>query len=255
MPFSVAVSFTGILLALLLHDLTGAVILGGSLALVVFYVLAKLRNEDFIRTAIRDESDSRRRDALQRRTFQIESLDAESRLKMKAIVKLHNEIAGDIENLPASVLSAGLADTIDLTQHVVDRALEMAQKKRDLQRYLSKTDEHDIQARIQTLQEKLRNEPDSTAKLENENSLASKQRELADYAAIKQSASLIIDQLDTIESSFASLRAKLVRIQSTDIAEWTSANDQVKTELSTLNTSVDVLEQSVNEALSTQLPE
>lgn len=222
---------------------------------VAIYVVLKLQNEEFVRGVVHDEMERQRREDLQKRTFQIESLDAESRVKMKAIVKLLNEISQDVENLPASLQDIGLTDTVNQTQHIVDRALAMAQKKHDLQHYLSKTDEQTIQSRISSLEQKLQQETDQARRSEAEVSLTAKQRELADYLAIRQSAALIMDQLDTIENSFASLHAKLVRIKSTDIAEWTSANDQVKTELDSLNTAVDTVELSVNEALSTQLPE
>ena len=54
-----------------------------------------------------------------------------------------------------------------------------------------------------------------------------------------------------IEIAFSSLRARLVRIKSTDVSEWLAANQELQTELGGLNTAADTLSQSINEALST----
>jgi len=250
-PFSITTLTAGFLWLLLFYRSDLGVV-GPVLAFLGTgaYILAKLQDESFIRDAIRREMHRGRRSALRKREFQIEELGVESRIKMKNIVKLQREIAYDVVNSPVDEVAAGLSDTVDLTDHLIDRALEMANKRRDLVRYLNKTDDNAIRSRIQGLETRLAEETDDPLKSELQVALNAKRQELEDYTAIEESAARIITQLDGIECSFASLKARLVRIKSTDIAEWTAANQELKTELGGLNTAVDALEESINEALS-----
>lgn len=246
-PFSLAVLVLGAIVAL---TMTSGLPLAAAVALVAGYVVLKLRDEQFIRTAVREDHATHVRDDRMNRTFRIEELDVESRVKMKSIVKLQGEIAEDVANSPVDEVAAGLTDTVDQTDAIVERGLEMSRKRRDLIRYLSRTDTSAIEGRIHGIQAKLESETDPIRRSELEASLAAKKQELDDYHAIQQASARVLDQLDSIECSFSSLRARLVRIKSTDIAEWTAANAELKTELGGLNTAVDTLEESIEEALS-----
>ncbi len=251
MPLSLGLLGGGILWALLLHSSwLGAVGLGAAVAIVAVYILTKLQDESFIRQALREEREQERKSNARKREFRIEELGVESRVKMKAIVKLANEIAEDVVNSPIDEVAVGLADTVAQTEHLVERGLAMAQKRRDLQRYLNRTDDKAIEARVESLQARLEQETDADRKSEISVALAAKQQELDDYRAIEHSSERVLGQLDNIEYSFASLRARLVRIKSTDVSEWAAANEELRTELGGLNTAVDTLEQSINEALA-----
>ncbi|OFX13909.1 MAG: hypothetical protein A2Z18_07565 [Armatimonadetes bacterium RBG_16_58_9] len=250
-PLSLGLLAYGVLWAVLLHSSPlGILGLCGAVAAVAIYVTVKLRDEQFVRDALRDALEREQRARAFRRSFHIEELEVESRIKVKAIVKLQSEIADDVVNSPIDEVAVGLADTVAQTEHLVERALEMARKRRELQHYLNRTDDKAIEHRVEALREKLPGETDSERRSEIEMSLGAKQRELDDYRAIERSSQRILEQLDSIECSFAGLRARLVRIKSTDITEWIAANEELRTELGGLNTSVDTLEQSINEALT-----
>jgi hypothetical protein len=246
-PFSIVVLGVGALLSLAVQN---GLPLAAALIAVAVYAAIKLQDTSFIRAAFRERQDERRKSDLMSRTFRIEELEVESRVKLKTIVKLQSEIAEDIANSPVDEVAAGLAETAGQTEQIVDRALEMAQKRRALQRYLTKTDRSAIESRIKSIEEHLAQETDQVRKSELEMSLAAKKQELADYEAIDEASARVLDQLDGIECAFSSLRARLVRIKSTDIAEWTAANEELRTELGTLNSAVDTLEASIEEALS-----
>jgi hypothetical protein len=248
-PLSVVLISMGVLFALTMHDLLGLLILGGSVGCVVVYAISKLHDEQFIREAIQEDSGWRHTRDNMMRTFRVEELDVESRVRMKTIIKLQNEIAEDVTNSPVDEHTVGLADTLKQTEYLVGRALALAQQKRELHRYLQKTDESAIVSRIQHLETRLEAETDSARRSEIELALQAKRRELQDYRAIEDAGARIMDQLESIECAFSGLRARLVRIKSTDIGEWMSANEELKVELGGLNTSVDTLEQSINEAL------
>ncbi len=252
-PFSLGLLAYGILWALLLHDrVLGILGLGGALAAVATYILIKLQDESYIREALRDARERERRTQAFKRGFRVEELEVESRIKIKSIVKLQSEIADDVVNSPIDEVAVGLADTVTQTDHLVERAFSMAQKRRELQQYLNRTDDAAIESRIQSLNEKLAEHTDPQERAEIGLPLAAKQQELADYREIEQSAGRILRQLDGVECSFASLRARLVRIKSTDVSEWVAANEELKTELDGLSSSVDILEQSINEALNSE---
>ncbi len=221
-----------------------------ALALVAVYAAVKLQDAEFIREALREAGEREREADLMSRTFRIEELDVDSRVRMKAIVRLQNEIAEDVVNSPVDEVAVGLADTVEQTAGMVDRGLAMAQKRRELQRYLNRTDLDGIVARIHSLEEKLQSEDDAVRRSEIESSLAAKRQELDDYHEIDQASRRVLEQLDSIQYGFEGLRARLVRIKSSDIAEWTAANEELKTELGGLTTAVDTVERSIEEALS-----
>lgn len=246
-PFTLAVVIVGGLWSLVSLS---ALPLAGAVAAVVVYAAVKLRNESFIREALRESEDSRARAGRRDRMFRIEELDVESRVRMKTIVKLQAEIHDDVVNSPVDEVAAGLCDTVEETERVVDRGLTMSQKRSELLRYLNRTDRHGIETRIHSLQNKLAEETDDSRRAEIESQIALKQRELEDYNAIEDAAKRVLEQLDGIEIAFSGLRARLVRIKSTDVADWVQANTELKTELAGLQTAVDSVEQSVEEVLS-----
>lgn len=239
------------LVMLLVHAKPETLFIGGValISALVVYALVKLRDEQFIGAALGEARERQRREDLQNRTFRIEELDVESRVRMKAIIKLQDEIAQEISSSDVDAIASGLDGTLEKTSELTERALEMAQQRRDLQRYLSANDESGIQARIRSLEAKLASESDPARQLEVRTSLESKQKELKDFQAINQAAAHILDQLDSIECSFSELRARLVMIKSTNISDWVAANTQLQTELGSLSANVDTLQQSISEAL------
>jgi hypothetical protein len=249
-PFSVVVLSLGVLIALLNHGAPGLAILAASVGAVAAYAAIKLQDESFIRAAIREAGERQRQDDLMERTFRIEELDVESRVRMKTIVSLQSEIAEDVINSPVDEVATGLSETVEKTEAIVERGLALSRQRRELEKYLRKTDEGAIVARVESLEAKLTDEQDPIRLAELNASLASKRQELEDYRAIKRASARILDQLDSIECSFSSLKAGIVRIRSTDIAEWVSANEELQTELGTLNEAVDTLEHSISEALT-----
>jgi len=249
-PLAVGLLTVGVLFALLTRDGLGILVLVGAVILVGIYASAKLRDEAFIRAAIGQAREQSRAADRMNRTFRIEELDVESRLKMKAIVKLQGEIAADIAGSTVDAVAAGLSDTAQQTDELVDRALAVAQRHRELRRYLSRTGKAEIESRIQALQAKMQSETDPVSLSETNSSLACKQKELEEYQAIELASGRVLAQLDAIESAFSELRARLVRIKSTDIADWVAANTELRTQLGGLSTSAASLEQSIGEMLT-----
>lgn len=249
-PASLITLTLAALFALIHNGWLGLAVLVGAVVGVSIYTVLKLQDESFIRATLREDHERVRRDDLMDRTFRIEELDVESRVRMKGIIKLQSEIAEDVAGSPVDGEAAGLVDTVRQTDDLVERGLALSQQRRELLRYLTKTDESTIAARINSMEAKLETEQDPVRRSEIKASLASKRQELEDYGAIQRAAARVLDQLDGIECAFSSLRARLVRIKSTDVSEWLAANQELQTELGGLNTAVNTLAESINEALS-----
>lgn len=246
-PYTISVAVLGGFGALIAHN---ALFLAGAVLLIAVYAAAKTRDESFIRSAIREAEDARARSDLKARVFRIEELDVESRVRMKTIVKLQSEIHSDVINSPVDEVAVGLSDTVEDTESIIDRGLAMSRKRSDLLKYLAKTDRGGIQSRIRSLQTRVDQETDETRKKELQTQISLKQQELEDYNAIESAANRVLEQLDSIEIAFSGLRARLVRIKSSDAADWVEANTELRTALSGLHTAVDSVEQSIEEALS-----
>jgi len=246
-PFAITVFGAGVLLSIMIpHGLPIAL----AIAAILVYTGSKLRDDEFIREAIDEDRDRRLRIERRNRTFRIEELDVDSRVRMKSIVKLQGEIAEEIVNSPVDEIAIGLADTVERTEQVVDRGLSMALKRRDLQRYLAKTDLSAIEARIRSLETKLAGSAGTPGSSEIEAALAAKRQELEDYNAIRQASQRVLDELDSIECSFQGLRTRLVRVASTNIDDWVVARDDLNAELTGVTTAVETVAQSVEEALT-----
>lgn len=246
-PFSVITLSAGLVLALgTTHGLPILI----ALAAVLVYSGVKLRDERFIRAAIDEDHERSLRAERRNRTFRIEELDVESRVRMKSIVKLQKEIAEDVRNSPVDEVAVGLSDTVEQTERLVDRGLAMSQKRRDLMRYLSKTDPGAIESRLRAMESRLQSEADQVRRAELESSIIARKQELDDYQAIRQASARVLDELESIENALSGLRARIVRIRSTDIDEWTTASDELRTELDSLNSAADVLDRSISEVLS-----
>ncbi len=249
-PTAVGLLGAGLVLAFGLHSLAGLAILLAAILGTAGFCIAKLNDSEFVRSALEDAREHAADSDAMNMTFRIEELDVDSRIKMKSIIKLQHEMAEDVASSAVEQIAEELEDTLRQTRDLVERGLRLSQKRRELVRYLNKTNPAAIQARIDALSAGVHQETDQDRRGEMEVSLAAKEQELKDYQAIAHAASRVLDQLDSIECSFAGLRARIVRMKSSDIAEWTSAHEQLKTELGGLTRAADVVEQSIEEAIS-----
>lgn len=245
-PLTIIALAGGLLVSLSMQNLLPILL---AVVLTAAYGFIKLRDEEFIRTAIRDHLDHQRREDMARRIFRIEELDIEARVRMKSISKLQDEIEEEIISSPIDEDGTGLSDIADRSSSVVERGMQLAKRRSELCKYLVGASEQSIIDRIKNLENKLAKEADPLQISEIQISLAAKSKELEDYHAIKNASDRILNELDAIETSLSSLKARLVRIKTTEIGDWTAANTELKTELEALDNSVTVIEQTVEEVL------
>lgn len=182
---------------------------------------------------------------------ELQHLDVESRLRMRTILQLYKDLYGDVDDpdlqdYTISTFRTSVAQIGSLTE----RALRLARKKRDLQRYLDRNDETQLLNYLQDLQARTESTTDPVIQSQYEQAMSLKKRELEDYRAIATTVRRIDGQLENVECAFAGLRARVVRLKAADVTQWDVASEQLKGELESLSSVVEMLEQSVNEALS-----
>lgn len=146
-PLSISLLGIGVLFALVMHSVPGLAILGGTIAVVMLYALAKVHDESFMRATIQEALDHEHKTELTNRVFRIEELDPECRVKMKTIARLFSEIAEDVANSPIDAAATGLTEMVKQAESLLERGLRMAQKRRDLMHYLTETDSQAIEMR------------------------------------------------------------------------------------------------------------
>jgi len=225
------------------------VVLGG--AAEIGLLLYNLNNPRFIRHAVIEQRRRELSQHVEELSAQIDELDAESRIRMRGILQLYKELQADaddpdVQDYAEGTLRAGAAKAWALT----DRALRLAKKKKELQRYLDRVEEERLEEYVQALQQRAAAAADQTERIQYEQALRLKTRELEDYRSIAASARRIDGQLENIECAFSSLKARIVRLKAADVTQWGAAGEQLRSELDSLSSAVETLEQSVNEALS-----
>jgi DNA repair exonuclease SbcCD ATPase subunit len=222
---------------------------GGAVEAGIF--LYYLNNENNLRQALREEHQRIRDKETEALEDVLNSLDPESRYRIRNIMQLQREITQEAEDPEVARYAEGTLQTsVAQVNSLADQAIRLAQKKRELQRYLDKNEEKSIARYIEDLQQKLESATDPVTQSQYQQALAAKTHELEDSRAINQAAKRLEGQLETIECSFSGLKARIVRLKSAEITQLTTAWEQMGQELQTLSTDMDTLEKSVNEALA-----
>lgn len=224
-----------------------AVGLAAELGVLAYFI----QSPRYIQEAMRRYRWEERDNLVQLLEQDVDHLDVESRARMRSILQLYKELYNDtdepdVEQFTASTLRTSLSQVGALTE----KAFRLARKKRDLQRYLDQVDEGAIADQVEQIRARLELSVDSQERSRYEQALRLKSRELEDYKAIAAGARRIDGELENVECAFESLRARIVRLKAADATQWSAAGEQLRTELDSLSSSVETLEQSVNEALS-----
>src|SRR5262249_18783670 len=95
---------------------------------------------------------------------------------------------------------------------------------------------------------------DPVTKSQYEQALKAREAELQTYQAISQATGRIDSQLENVEATFASWKAKVIRIKTADVASAASVSQGLYQELGALSSEIDLLDNSVKEALSKEEP-
>jgi hypothetical protein len=208
-----------------------------------------VRDADFVRTVREDEqrAEWRRRAervAQVRRMVDWETAEMLGRIQLLQ-ERLLQENGGDAANLDGR-FGASLGQVADL----MDRCLQLAEKRHQLRRYLETSRPPELQRQATQLEAKLESSSDPVARQLYAQALEQKRGELENYCAIQQAMERIDGQMENIECSFGNLLGRLIRIKSVDATHAALAQNQMARELTELSANLEALESSVNEVLA-----
>jgi Zn-dependent M16 (insulinase) family peptidase len=225
------------------------------LALVAQAVLiaSRLHNEEYLRKLFLDRQQREETLTEQQVEAMLEKMDFETRQRIRYILQLQKEMmrearADDVEGYARQELDRIAGHLAPLVQ----RAVGIAIRKQQLTKYLTNVDERALKSYCNNLRQRIATTTDPVARAQYEQALQRREAELQTYQSIAQFAARIDSQLENIEATFASSKAKVIRIKTADAASATAVSQGLYQELDALNSEIDLLDTSVTEALSSE---
>jgi hypothetical protein len=224
----------------------GAALIGQG-ALIYRY----LRDEEFLRNVFLQRQQREENLSEQQIEALLETMDFETRQRIRYILQLQKELARE----------ARAKDNESYTQKDLDRianqlaplvqgAVRIATKRQQLSRYLVNVDERALRNYCTNLKQKIEATTDPVAKAQYERALTAREAEMQTYQAIAQALARIDSQLENVEATFASWKAKVIRIKTADVASAATVREGLYQELDHLSSEIDLLDTSVSEALA-----
>ncbi len=213
----------------------------------------RLRDENYLRRLFLQRLEQEEAETDQQIESVMETLDFESRQRIRYIMQLQKEIvrearADDVQSYVRTDLDRISSQLAPL----VLRAVQMAAKKQQLLRYLFNVDERALRNYCNNLKQRIQATQDEVTRAQYEQALKMRQMELEAYSAIAQATSRIDSQIENIEATFASWKAKMIRIKSADISSASTVSQGLFQELELLTSDIDMLDSSVTEALAAE---
>jgi len=246
-PFPLLVLLLGLLIGAGLHNSIGLAVFVVCALASGIYAAGLSKTRTMLAEEQCDDARAQSKEAKWQRTRQIETLDEESRVKMKRIVKHYDAIRAEVEALGSETASPEMVDTMLQTGILAERGMALAKKRVELLRYLIKTDPKQIRADIDSLKADLAAEkdPDSAANIRS--SIQAREEELANVTAIEDTCEHILHQLESTAASFAGLESRFVRLRSADVDSRLSVATELRTQIGGLNDALTTVETSVSE--------
>jgi len=246
-PFSLAIWAGGVLS----YALLGRWALLGALALEAALLFWRLRDERYLRSVFHRLSEREEQAAARHLEGALEHMDFETRQRIRYILQLQKEIlkearAEDVAEYARRDLeriASGLGP-------LVERAVRLGSRKQHLTRYLNHVDERALKSYCTNLRQRIESAEDPVARTQYEQALRAREAELQAYQAIATAACRIDSQLENVEATFASWKARMIRIKTADVASLPTVSEGLCQELQHLTSDIDVLDASVSQALA-----
>lgn len=225
------------------------ILAGLGLQVALFYW--RLHDEEYLRRIFRDQEEAGQTLSESSIEEMLAGMDFETRQRLRYIMMLQKEIeqearAGDVQPYARGELQRIVARLPGL----VTQAVRIAARKQQLNRYLTHVDERALSAYAENLRARIEATTDPVARRQYEQALKAREAELGTYRAIAQASARIDSQLENVEATFASWKARVIRLKTVDIGNVTSFSDDLIHELETLGSEIELLDNSVMEALA-----
>ena len=180
----------------------------------------------------------------------LERMDFETRQRIRYILQLRKEMAREARAPEVeSYARKDLERIASQLSPLVEQAVRLGVRKQQLLKYLQNVDERSLKSYCSNLRQKIEACADPVEREQLEQALSARESEAATYGAINQASRRIDSQLENVEATFASWKAKIIRIKTADFASAASVSESLYSELNDLSRQIDVLDTSVSEAL------
>jgi hypothetical protein len=214
-------------------------------------IYRSLHNEDYLRKLFLERTEREETLTEQQIETMLERMDFETRQRIRYILQLQKEMArearaDDVESYSRQDLERIAGKLSPLVQ----QALRLAERKQKLSRYLQNVDERALKNYCNNVRQRIASTTDPVQKVQYEQALKAREAELQTYQAIAQASGRIDSQLENVEATFASWKAKVIRIKTADVNSAQSVSEGLYQELDYLSSEIDLLDNSVSEALS-----
>lgn len=214
-------------------------------------VFSRLNNEAYLRRLFMQRQE--RDESLSEQQIEgvLEQMDFETRQRIRYIVQLQKEISREARGEDVETYTRKDLDRIaGSLAPLVQRAVRIAIRKQQLTKYLLNVDERALKNYINNLKQRIDKTEDPVARTQYEQALRARDTELQTYQAITQAAGRIDSQLENVEATFASWKAKVIRIKTADVSSAAAVSQGLYQELEGLSTDIDILDKSVSQALA-----
>ena len=217
-------------------------------------LLAKaLADENYLRRVFARRHERLDQDAEKRFEEQLERMDFETRQRIRYILQLRKEMAREARAPEVETYARKDLERIaSQLSPLVEQAVRLGTRKQQLLKYMQNVDERSLKSYVNNLRQKIEACADPVEREQLEQALRAREAESQTYAAINQTARRIDSQLENVEATFASWKAKILRIKTADVASAASVSESLYSELNDLSRQIDVLDTSVNEALQSE---
>lgn len=217
----------------------------GALVLNAGWVWSRLLDPQYARASGDDMLRARWRELINRLEHLSTVLDRETAAALSSIVEAQERLLG-MYGSERLVLPHTRIELTSLLQH----CLSLAEKRHQLQSYLSTFRSHDVQRQAVQLQAKLDQARDDSTRQLFEQALHQKRQELENYLRLEEAVHRIDGQLSVVQCTFDNMLSQVARMQTVDAEHEATTTDPVYEEINQLTSRVAELEDSLNETLS-----
>lgn len=181
-------------------------------------------------------------------------MDFETRQRLRYVIQLQKEIAEEARADDVQPYARQELERIaSRLPGLVRQAIRIASRKQQLTRYMQHVDERALESYAANLRQRIAQTSDPVARQQYEQALRAREAELATYKAIAQASERIDSQLENVEATFASWKARVIRLKTVDIGSVASFSEGLVSELESLGSQIELLDNSVTEALAPEL--
>lgn len=239
-PAPLLLAILGLVMAGVIHNPEGLVL--GAVFLFLSYIAANVvRKSPAFRSKIQHAQNTRESSEEKwKRTHIIERLDSESRVQLKIIVNCFDEIKEEIGSLGIEGLSSEFSSISLQTDILVNRSMEIAQKRSQLISFLIKADPDNIRQRITETEKKISNEAIASGDIQA--TLDMQKEELTNIVNAENVCANILGHLQMISATMTNLRSQFLSLKTKDAQAALEVKQGYSRQIDKMSESIDQLE-------------